>query len=203
MSRITALATLALSALLSACSVLPKSEPLTYYLLRASPAVNQASAGRVAWSLRVDKPYSNQLLDSPRIAVLPGGAQVAAYQGARWSDRAPILLRDRLIDAIRDDGRVAAVSGDDARLAADLTLSSDLRAFQSEYRNGQPAVHIILEARLVQGASQRILASQRFEVRQPAADASVAAVVTAFGQAGDRLTSELIAWTLGEGQRNH
>ncbi|OEC36781.1 cholesterol transport system auxiliary component [Pseudomonas cuatrocienegasensis] len=202
MNRIAALTALALSALLGACSVLPKSEPLTYYLLPASPTVNQAAAGQVAWSLRVDKPYSNQLLDSPRIAVLPGGAQVAAYQGARWSDRAPILLRDRLVDAIRSDGRVAAVSSDDARLAADLVLSSDLRAFQSEYHAGQPAVHIVLEARLVQASSQQIVASQRFEVRQPTADPSVDAVVAAFGQAGDRLASELIAWTLGEGQRS-
>ncbi|MBU1329942.1 MAG: membrane integrity-associated transporter subunit PqiC [Gammaproteobacteria bacterium] len=202
MSRIAALATLTLSALLGACSVLPKSEPLTYYLLPASPTVSQAAAGQVTWSLRVDKPYSNQLLDSPRIAVLPGGAQVAAYQGARWSDRAPILLRDRLVDAIRADGRVAAVSSDDARLAADLVLSSDLRAFQSEYHAGQPAVHIVLEARLVQAGSQQIVASQRFEVRQPTADPSVDAVVAAFGQAGDRLASELVAWTLGEGQRS-
>lgn len=201
MSRFAALATLALSTLLGACSVLPKSEPLTYYLLPASPTVNQAAAGQVTWSLRVDKPYSNQLLDSPRIAVLPGGAQVATYQGARWSDRAPILLRDRLVDAIRSDGRVAAVSSDDARLAADLVLSSDLRAFQSEYHAGQPAVHIVLEARLVQAGSQQIVASQRFEVRQPTADPSVDAVVQAFGAAGDQLAAEVLRWTLAQGER--
>jgi cholesterol transport system auxiliary component len=202
MSRIAALSTLALTALLGACSVLPKSEPLTYYLLPASPAPAQAERPQMAWSLRVDKPYANQLLDSPRIAVLPSGAQVAAYQGARWSDRAPILLRDRLIDAVRSDGRVAAVSSDDARLAADLVLSSDLRAFQSEYHDGQPAVHIVLEARLVQAGSQQIVATRRFEVRQPTADPSVDAVVAAFGQAGDRLANELVAWTLSEGQRS-
>jgi cholesterol transport system auxiliary component len=59
---------------------------------------------------------------------------------------------------------------------------------------------ILLEARLVQSGSLRILASRRFEVNQAASDTSVAAVVNAFGQAGDQLTRELLDWTLERGQ---
>ncbi|WP_439886638.1 ABC-type transport auxiliary lipoprotein family protein [Pseudomonas sp. MBLB4123] len=192
---------LLLAALLGACSLLPESEPLTLYRLPASPLPNQAmGAPRVDWSLRVNTPHGNALLDSPRIAVLPAGARVSAYQGARWSDRATLLLRDRLLDGFRDDGRIALLSSDANRLRAELQLDSDLRAFHGEYRNGRPEAHILLEARLVQGRSRRILASRRFQVRQAAADASLAAMVSALGQATDRLTLELVQWTLERGR---
>ena len=200
MSRLRPLAVLLLAGLLGACSILPKSEELSIYRLPASPLPAQSAAPRSDWALRVNKPYSSQLLDSTRIAVLPPGGQISAYQGVRWSDRAPLLLRDRLIAGFIDDGRIAAISSDESRLHADLELDGDLRAFHSEYRDGRPVARILLEARLVQSGSLRILASRRFEVSQAASDTSVAAVVNAFGLAGDQLTRELLDWTLERGQ---
>ena len=183
---------------LSACTVLPKSQVLSIYRLPASSLPGHTASAD--WALRVNKPYSSQLLDSTRIAVLPPGDQISAYQGVRWSDRAPLLLRDRLVDAFLDDGRLKAVSSDDSRLQADLELDGDLRAFQSEYQNGRPAARILLEARLVESGSLRILASRRFEVSQVASDTSVPAVINAFGQAGDQLAREVLEWTVQQGQ---
>lgn len=198
MSRLRLLATLLLIGSLSACSILPKSQVLSIYRLPASSLPNHEVSAD--WALRVNKPYSSQLLDSTRIAVLPPGDQISAYQGVRWSDRAPLLLRDRLIDAFLDDGRLKAVSSDDSRLQADLELDGDLRAFNSEYQNGRPAARILFEARLVESGSLRILASRRFEVSQAARDTSVPAVVNAFGQASDQLAREVLEWTLNQGQ---
>lgn len=191
---------LLLSGALAACSILPKSEALTIYRLPASALPAPSAGPRGDWALRVNKPYSNQLLDSTRIAVLPPGDQISAYQGVRWSDRAPLLLRDRLIDAFIDDGRIRAVSSDESRLYADLELDGDLRAFHSEYQEGHPVARILLEARLVQSGSLRILASRRFAVSQVASDSSVGAVVKAFGFACDQLARELLVWTLEQGQ---
>lgn len=201
MSRLRLLAILLLVGSLTACSVLPKSQVLSIYRLPASSLPSHDV--NADWALRVNKPYSSQLLDSTRIAVLPPGDQISAYQGVRWSDRAPLLLRDRLIDAFLDDGRLKAVSSDDSRLQADLELDGDLRAFHSEYQNGRPAARILFEARLVESGSLRILASRRFEVSQAARDTSVPAVVNAFGQAGDQLAREVLEWTLNQGQAAH
>ncbi|MCE5361839.1 ABC-type transport auxiliary lipoprotein family protein [Pseudomonas anguilliseptica] len=198
MSRLRLLATLLLIGSLSACSILPKSQVLSIYRLPASSLPSHNVSAN--WALRVNKPYSSQLLDSTRIAVLPPGDQISAYQGVRWSDRAPLLLRDRLIDAFLDDGRLKAVSSDDSRLQADLELDGDLRAFHSEYQNGRPAARILFEARLVESGSLRILASRRFEVSQTASDTSLPAVVNAFGQAGDQLARDVLEWTLNQGQ---
>lgn len=198
MSRFRLFATLLLLGSLAACSVLPKSQVLSTYRLPATNLPRHEAS--VDWALRVNTPYSSQLLDSTRIAVLPPGDQISVYQGVRWSDRAPLLLRDRLIDAFLDDGRLKAVSSDSARLQADLELDGDLRAFNSEYQNGQPVTRILFEARLVQSGTRRILASHRFSVSQTANDTSVPAVVDAFGQASDQLAREVLEWTLNQGQ---
>ncbi|TRO26711.1 hypothetical protein EQ826_04480 [Ectopseudomonas mendocina] len=185
--------------LLSACSILPQSEPLDIYLLPG--ATLPAQTQRVDWSLRVNSPVSNQLLDGTRIVVLPEPGRVNTYQGVRWSERTPQLLRGRMLDAFQDDGRVQALSNEEQRLQANLELVSDLRSFHSQYRDGIAEALIQLDVRLVDGRDQRILASRRFSVSQPASDTSIAAVVKAFGQAGDRLSRELVDWTLAEGQR--
>ncbi|MDF3932858.1 ABC-type transport auxiliary lipoprotein family protein [Pseudomonas citronellolis] len=189
----------ALAALLGACSILPKAETPDIYLLpaaqqppRATPAVN--------WSLRVDAPKASQVLDGNRIAVQSEGDMLSVYKSVRWADAAPSLLRDRLLDAFRADGRIQALSSDEVSLQADLELGGDLRAFQSEYRGKAVEAVVILEARLVRNASQRIVASRRFEVRQPAGGTQVPEVVKAFGQAGDRLAAEVVGWTLQQGQ---
>lgn len=187
---------------LAACSILPEAEPIRIYRLPSStPSQPQAAPARFDKALRIDTPHADRMLGSGRIAVIPEHDRVSSYQGARWSDAAPVLLRDRLVEAFRDDGRVVFVSSDDKRLHADLELVSDLRGFHSEYVEGKPQVLIRLEAGLVDSDSQRILASRRFEVRQPSRGEGLDAVVEAFGAAGDTLSRQVVEWTVEQGER--
>ncbi|TBU96517.1 hypothetical protein DNJ95_10280 [Stutzerimonas kirkiae] len=183
------------TALLSACSVLPEAEPIRLHLLPAS-TLGPAPAGQPALSqaLRIVTPEANRLFSSARIAVVPEGNQISSYRGARWADAVPTLLRDRLVENLQQDSRFPSVSHEDAGLHADLELVSDLRAFQSEYIDGLPQVRIRLDSHLVQASSQRILASRRFEVRQPSDGTQVEAVVASFGQASDELSGQLRDW---------
>ncbi|MNP43006.1 hypothetical protein D3C76_1368030 [compost metagenome] len=148
------------------------------------------------WSLRVNKPIASDVLNSPRIAVVPQGDLISSYKGARWSDPAPTLLRNRMLDAFQRDGRVQRLSADDSNLQSDYEIAGELQAFQSEYSADGLAVVIRYDARLVQGRSQRILASRRFEVRQPVSDKQVSAVVSSFGTASDQLMKQLVDWTV-------
>ncbi|MFJ4393207.1 ABC-type transport auxiliary lipoprotein family protein [Pseudomonas sp. NPDC089396] len=192
---------LALTAALSqvtACSILPKGEPVDLYRLPVNQASRQATP--VDWSLRLNKPLASEVLAGPRIAVIPQGDVVSSYKGARWSDPTPLLVRNRLLDGFQRDGRVQRLSADDSNLQADYELVGELQAFQSEYRaGGTLEVVIRYDARLVQGRSQRILASKRFEVHQPLTDQQVAAVVSGFGAASDQLAGQVINWTVAQG----
>ncbi len=182
---------------LAACSVLPKAESPDIYRLPAA-ALPRAQAGAVNWSLRVDTPQAERMLDSARIAVFPQGDVVSVYKGARWSDRVPVLLRNRLLEAFRNDGRVAALSSDDTNLQADYVLSADLTAFQSEYRGKEPVVVVRYDARLVRNNGLKIVAARRFEVTQPVGGTGVPQVIAAFGLAGDALSAQVVDWTLAQ-----
>jgi cholesterol transport system auxiliary component len=180
---------------LGACSVLPKAETPEIYRLPATP-LPHAQAPSASWSLRINTPQAERMIDSSRIAVMPQGDLVSVYKGARWSDTATTLLRNRLIDAFRDDGRAASVSSDDNGLPASYTLAGDLRAFQSQYQGNAPVVVIRYDARLVQNSGLRVVATRRFDVTQPVGGTSVPQVVAAFGQASDALASQVVAWTM-------
>jgi len=184
-------------ALVSACSIFPKAEPSDVYRLASAQTTSRATP--VAWSLRVNKPQTSEFLDSPRIAVVPNGDLISSYASSRWSDPAPVLLRNRFMDGFQRDGRVTLLSTDDTNLQADYELGGQLQAFQSEYRGNALEVVIRLDARLVRGRDQRIVASRRFEIRQPVSDTKVPAVVTGFGQAGDQLNKQVVDWVVAQG----
>ncbi|EZP68163.1 ABC transporter [Pseudomonas sp. CCUG 57209] len=184
-------------ALLSACSILPKADPSDVYRLASAQTTTQGTP--VGWSLRLTKPQTSEFLDSPRIAVVPNGDLISSYANSRWSDPAPVLLRNRLLDGFQRDGRVTLLSTDDTNLQADYELGGQLQAFQSEYRGSAVEVVIRLDARLVRGSDQRIIASRRFEVHQAVSDTKVPAVVAGFGVAGDQLSRQVVEWVVQQG----
>lgn len=186
---------------LGACSILPKQEPLDVYRLPAA-SINKKTGTPAPWSLRIAKPKSSEILDRARIAVIPQGDVISSYKGARWSDPAPVLLRNRLTDAFYRDGRAQSISTDDSDLQADFELGGELQAFQSEYHGSAIEVVIRLDARLSDDR-QRIVASRRFEVHQPVSDKEVPAVVAGFGQASDVLAAQVVQWTLEQGQQHY
>lgn len=191
--------------LLGACSVLPKAEQPNVYLLpvTAAPTASHAAQSQsLPWSLRIATPQASASLDSNRIAVVPGDHVISVYHGARWADPAPLLLRDRLLDAFRGDSGLRALSSDEEGLQADYVLGGQLRAFQSEYQNGQPVVVIAYDAWLARGSSQRIVACHRFELHQPSQGKQVGQVVDAFGAASTQLSAQLIDWTVDSLRRD-
>ncbi|NUT74208.1 ABC transporter [Pseudomonas sp. C1C7] len=198
--KLTRLALLASFTLMGACSILPEPEPFNLYRLPA--AQSSASHGTVQrWSLRLNKPQASEALNSPNIAVIPQGDVISSYKGARWSDPAPVLLRNRLLDGFQRDGRMTLLSTDDSNFQADLELGGSLQAFQTEYQGTAASVVVRFDALLVRGYDQRLLASRRFEVRQPLSDVKVPAVVAGFGQASDQLTAQVVAWAVEQGQK--
>jgi cholesterol transport system auxiliary component len=182
--------------LLAACSVLPRSEPVDVYLLPAQPHTS-APAAALPWALRITRPASGPTL-AGRYLIVEQEGRLSSIKGARWSEPTPVLLRNRLLDGFRSDGRIVGLSSDDKAVHADFELDSDLRQFHSVEQGGQAQAVIQLDVRLVRTGSQRIVASRRFEIRQPADGSGTAPRVQAFGVAADRLSTALVDWVIAE-----
>jgi len=177
---------------LAACTVLPKTPVSQVWLLPAQPG--KAASQNINLSLRVVQPNTSQFINSSRIAVQPQNAEITAFSGSRWSDSVPLLVRNRLTQELRTDGRFLSVSSDDENLQADLELGGDLSSFQGVYRGTQGEVLIQFDARLVQTSDRRVIASHRFVIRQSINGSSMNEVVEAFGLASDRLAAEMLRW---------
>lgn len=186
---------------LAACSSpFPSQEQTRVYELSptTSAAVSDAApAEPLALTLRLDTPGANSTLNSTRILVKPDASRVNVYPGGRWSDNAPALVREHLIETLRQSGAFKAVLSERSGARTDLILASDLRAFNGEYRNGATEVLIVLEAQLIQSSTQQVLATERFDVRQPSRSNSLEDVVHAFGEAGQALSARVIEWSRG------
>lgn len=184
---------------MAACNVLPEAEATRHFMLPQAAAEAPAD-GEAAFplALRVHSPQASRILGSSRIAVVPDENEISSYRGARWSEPVPNLLRDRIIEAFQRDGRLATVFDEQNRLSADLELFSKLGAFQSEYVNGKALVRIQLDVQLTRAGGRELIASRRFEVTEESPAESIESVVASFGRAGDRLSGELLEWTMAQ-----
>jgi cholesterol transport system auxiliary component len=194
---------LALVLPLAACSSLfnVQRTPFTIYSPRLEPvAAPAAGAPPVTWQLAVETPLASDALDTVRIVVMPSPGVIEVYPGARWSDSAPALLRNLVVQGFERTGRITGVGSSASGLRADYALAITLHDFELEVADGSRAV-VRLQARLLDYTSNRVLATRGFEVEAPAAASDAAAAFAAFEVALNRLVPDLVDWTLGEGER--
>ena len=189
---------------LAACSILPAQTPVDTYVLpgtqwqRATPTGTTGNAANTGPALRIARPVAHGVLAGKRMVVMPQADRQQVYQGAVWSDPAPHMLRQRLLDAFLADGRLPWVDTDEGPAAqVDYLLASQLRSFHSAYQNGQPVALIRMDAQIVDTRSNRIIASRSFTAEQATASKAIPDVVQALGQASDRVAKEMVDWTTG------
>lgn len=190
--------------ILAGCSILPQSEPKDLYIIPpASVSLADALASQHETaalsrlserSLRIRTPHTDKLTNSQRILVRPDSGHLQAYKGASWGDTPPRMIRDYLVQALRSHTEVAQIVSDEAGVEADLMLESDLSVFRVDYVNEQPMARIQLDALLMNPSTRGIVAGKRFALSQEVQGKELPEVVTAFGQAMEKLTAELVAW---------
>jgi cholesterol transport system auxiliary component len=193
-----ALFCMAVAATLSACTLFPDRPANRVFQLPASTVEESITAGNkpLSTTLRFVTPLAEGPVDSSRILVKPEGNEIKAYQGVRWSNKSPILVRDQLVDAFRRDGRFAGILTGTSPARSDITMAGELSAFQSEYQRGVPVAVLRLDLQLIDERTRNTIASKRFEYQHPAEGEQVEAIVVAFGEASNSLAREVIHWTV-------
>jgi cholesterol transport system auxiliary component len=194
--RTGAVALLALA--LSACSALfDTRETLSIWRIDAVPAAPAGAA--VAWQLAIDEPGAAQPLDGARIVLAPGDGEFGVYRGARWGERAPVMVQGLLLRALADSGRIAGVGRGTDGLRADYRLLLELRAFHVE-RGRADTARVAVSARLLRWPEGAVVAAQAFEGSAPVEGGGIAAVVAAFRTASAEVLPAIAGWTLAEGE---
>jgi len=196
-------AALAVGALVAACGVIPKREPITIHEPPAPVAAGQGEWPQANWSLLVAKPAASQLYDNDRIVVRPDSGEITVYKGAAWPQTATEMVQDALLRRFEDSGRILSVSRPGAGVRGEYQLQTDLRVFESKYTSpGRPEVQVEIYARLVHTADGEVAAARNFRETEAPASEDVGAVVNAFGAALGRASSQVAGWTLQAGNEH-
>lgn len=191
-----------LLALLAGCSILPEKTEVAIHA--PHPKVQpQAAWPSADWQLVVPRPNAPALLDSPRIVVRPAPGELQVYKSAIWTQPVPELLQNAVVHAFEDSGRIAGVARRGERLSSDFELRLDVRRFEADYGDaGVPSAVVEIGAKLVADRGSRIVAQRLFEHSVPAPGTAVPQVAATFEQAMGAAISDIVGWTLAEGQRH-
>ena len=151
----------------------------------------------VAWQLAVEVPVAAESLNSTRIALRHDPLSLAYFRGARWTERAPVMVQTLLVESFENSEKIVAVARKATDLRADYVLKTDLREFQAEFgSDGGATAHVRLNAKMVKMPKRVIIASKTFENEVAADGADVAHVVAAFDEALGKTLKSIVEWGL-------
>jgi cholesterol transport system auxiliary component len=186
---------------LTGCSVIPSAEPADVYQLAPATTTPSWSNASLPYSLAIETPHSGRMIDSNRILVMPQATELSVYKNARWGDTVPTQLRNRFTRALRESAALRAVGNDRQVFSSDISLGSEITAFQVEYTADGPQAVVSVDAYLTDTGSHRLLATRSLTYHMPLADPSVASAVRALSAASDAVTQSLVAWVLQQLQQ--
>jgi len=137
-------------------------------------------------------------LDTARIALSPSTTRLEYYADAEWTDRAPALVENLLLDALTHAGRFSRVARRSLALRADYVVLGTLDHFEADYTTGTPPqVRVTIDLRVLRMPGGDIVAQRQFAAVVPASQNTVPAVVEAFDAASHQALRDAPAWLAG------
>jgi len=147
-----------------------------------------------SWQLVIPEPSALLALNTDKMTVRPqGAAESTDIPNAKWSDAAPILLQEKIIQSFENAGYSRSVSRPKDGFEAGFQLFLDIRSF-SLIDGDKPVGEIAFEAKVL-GPDGKIVAAKTFTGTAPASGNNAAAAASALNAAFDRTAKELVPWT--------
>lgn len=182
-------------AALAGCTIFPNPDPprVMDLTLRDLP---YHAAETQPHSMRVDTPYASEPFNGTQILAKPNAWEFRIYDGVRWRDAAPIIVRDILIQALRESDGFRGVVSDTSPAETDWTLITELSAFHTESQPNGVHAAIRLHARILDNRSRSTLCAKSFSVSQETGGQAIEQVIKGFSGAGTALSESVSRWAV-------
>ena len=164
------------------CSVLPKPAPVTVdqYVLEYTPSRVAVASVDDMPVLIVTATRAHGGYDTHRIAYMKQAFGLRYYTRSRWADTPARMLAPLTADAMQATGQFQALYAVPGSIAADYRLDTELIRFHQDFTQQPSVVHVTMRAQLIDLQESRVVATQQFDVVEPAAtDDSYGGVVAA------------------------
>ncbi|MDL2316610.1 ABC-type transport auxiliary lipoprotein family protein, partial [Desulfovibrio sp. OttesenSCG-928-A18] len=161
----------------------PGPAPLRLQL--SVPMPERAAVQKKDKQIVVALPQAGRELDSDGIALVFHGREIRYLAGARWTNVSPNIVQRGIIDALEASEAFRGVSDEMGGFAADLRLTTDLRAFSLEYadEDSAPVAHVAANFRVLDLRTGKVLGRKNIDATVAAAGRDNAALARAMEQA--------------------
>jgi len=151
-------------------------------------------AEQPSWQLVIPEPSALLALNTDKMTVRPqGAAESTDIPNAKWTDAAPVLLQEKILQSFENAGYSRAVSRPKDGFEAGFQLLLDIRSF-SLIDGDEPVGEVAFEAKVL-GPDGKIVAAKTFKGTAPASGIDAAAAASAMNAAFDQTAKELVPWT--------
>ena len=169
---------------------LAATPPITYDLTSASQVPMRRRSSRV---VVITLPVAVQTYDTQRVVVRDIGNVLSYLPEAQLSDTLPRLVQTRLLQTFQASN-FPNIGRPDDQLSVDITLATELQAFEIDASQGNLAT-VTINAKLVDERRGMIFASRNFTATQPAATDPAAAAIAGLDTALRQVMAEILVWT--------
>lgn len=174
-----------------------QSSPPQAYLLEGSVHVAIPAMRRLSnKTLLVTVPRAAPGFDSNRIAYTKEPPKLDYYSDSIWSDTPAKMLLPILVRAFESTGAFKAVISPPAPALANLRVDVDVIRLQQEFMTRPSRVRFMARLKVVDMKSGHVLATQIFEVAEPAPSEDAGGAARAANAAIQQVLDQMIAFTL-------
>lgn len=164
--------------------------PITYDLGSVDGLTTRRRTSR---AVVITAPKTVQTYDSQRVVVRDVGNVLSYLPNAQLSDTLPRLVQTRLLQTF-EAANFPNIGRPDDQLRVDVTLATELRAFEIDVAKGGLAT-VTINAKLVDEQRGAIFASQVFTASRPGTVEPAAAAIAALDGALADVMGQILAWT--------
>ncbi|WP_188822008.1 ABC-type transport auxiliary lipoprotein family protein [Brucella endophytica] len=169
--------------------------PLDTFNLNASRPV-VAAKSRKNVQILIQNPAALKALDGQNIVVNTSPDEIEYLKGAQWGDRLPNIVQSRLVQAFDNTGLLGGVGRPGDGLAIDYQIITDIRTFGVDAFKGTPMAIVEIGAKVMNDKNGEVRATRVFTASVPVNGTGNAAYVQALNAAFDKVSGEIVNWTL-------
>ena len=181
------------AATLSACSVLPESQPPRIVGLENGHENRSFNQSRPV-SLRVDTPVASAPFDSNLVLIQPEPWEYQALPDVRWRDSMPAVIRDRLIRALRASNGFKQIVAANSAATAEFSLLSELTAFHASTSEGETTVTLAMHFELMENRTRQTRCTHEETLEIRADNTRLPSLMTAFSKGSHQLSESTVSW---------
>jgi phospholipid/cholesterol/gamma-HCH transport system substrate-binding protein len=147
-----------------------------------------------AWHLVVSEPSVLLSMNTDKILGLTAENTLSPIAGGRWADNLPNLIQGKVVQRFENAGYTDHVLRPADAPDPEYRLVLDIRTFGLSLIN-DPEARIDFVARIL-NRDGAVVISRQFSATEPASGKDAAAAASALGNAFERVSNELLQWTV-------